>query len=228
MAKNEPNKPDDTKTAPATETPKEKAAPVSEPLTTDKQPEAPEIAADKAATLPGPGDDVVVSFDKINEIISEKKAAKAQEAGQPAPDKQPKPEKAPKAEKTAKAPKAAGKQAPAKAEAPAPEQEKPPEPREAPRSSEQEQIVYISLSELHPFKDHPFQVRKDEEMAAMVESVKDKGVTQAPARIALLGLYVLAGHGLCRHMLPGFVFHNFGPTWPEVAGFGATDALLAV
>lgn len=205
MAKNEPNKPEDVKTAPANDMPKEQVAPVSEPLAADKQAEAPEVAADKGATLPGPGDDVVVSFDKINEIISEKKAAKAQEAEQPAPDKkeqevpakktgrggrppkadkadkEPKPEKTPKAEKTAKAPKAAGKQAPAKDEAPAPppEPEKPPEPREAPRSGEQEQIIYINLSELHPFKDHPFQVRKDEEMAAMVESVKDKGVTQA-------------------------------------------------
>ena len=201
MAKNEPNKLEDVNPAPANETPKEQAAPVSEPLAADKQAEAPEVAADKAATLPGPGDDVVVSFDKINEIISEKKAAKAQEAEQPAPDKQeqaapekktgrggrppkadkadkePKPDKTAKAEKSAKAPKSAGKQAPAKDEAPPPAP--PLEPREAPRSGEQEQIVYINLSELHPFKDHPFQVRKDEEMAAMVESVKDKGVTQA-------------------------------------------------
>ena len=203
MAKNEPNKPEDGKTMPANETPTEQTAPVSEPLAADKQAEAPEVATDKAATRPGPGDDVVVSFDKINEIISEKKAAKAQEAEQPAPDKkeqeapvkqarrgrppkadkadkpdkEPKPEKAPKAEKSAKAPKSAGKQAPVKEEAPAPEP--PPEPREAPRSGEQEQIVFLNLSELYPFKDHPFQVRKDEEMAAMVESVKDKGVTQA-------------------------------------------------
>ena len=201
MAKNEPNKPDDIKTAPANETPKEQTAPVSEPLAADKQAEAPEVAADKAATRPGPGDDVVVSFDKINEIISEKKAAKAQEAEQPAPDKkeqeapakqarrgrppkadkadkpdkEPKPEQASKAEKSAKAPKSAGKQAPAKEEAPAP----PPEPREAPRSGEKEEVVYLNLSELYPFKDHPFEVKNDDEMRAMVESVKDKGVTQA-------------------------------------------------
>ena len=54
----------------------------------------------------------------------------------------------------------------------------PPEPTAAPRTGEQEQIVYINLSELHPFKDHPFQVKQDAEMTAMVESVKDKGVTQ--------------------------------------------------
>ena len=55
----------------------------------------------------------------------------------------------------------------------------PPEPRAAPRSEEEEKIVHLNLSDLHPFKDHPFQVRQDAEMAAMVESVKDKGVTQA-------------------------------------------------
>lgn len=54
----------------------------------------------------------------------------------------------------------------------------PPEPKEAPRPGEQEQIVYLNLSELHAFKNHPFQVRNDAEMRAMVESVKDKGVTQ--------------------------------------------------
>jgi len=60
-------------------------------------------------------------------------------------------------------------------------QELPLEPRKAPRPGEQEQIVYLNLSELFAFKDQPFQVRNDEEMAAMVVSVKDKGVTQ-PAR----------------------------------------------
>jgi len=222
MAKKEPNKPDDVKTAPANETPaEEKAASVAPPLEAGGEAPAPEMTAEEAATLaqegaaalrdideeqfepptpfdiPAPGD-VVVPFDKINEIISEKKAAKAQEVEQPAQetpapeekapepakqarrgrppkaDKADKPDKAPKPEKSAKAPKAA-----AEKQAPAPEPEQPPEPREAPRSNEQEQIVYLNLSELFPFKDHPFQVRKDEEMAAMVESVKDKGVTQA-------------------------------------------------
>jgi len=54
----------------------------------------------------------------------------------------------------------------------------PPEPTTAPRAGEQEQIVYINLIEIHPFKDHPFQVKEDAEMTAMVESVRDKGVTQ--------------------------------------------------
>jgi len=184
MAKNEPNKPDEIETGPANE------------MQTEEKTTPPfDIAAE-----------VVVPFDKINEILSEKQAAvkDAEKAAEgksepeaPAPDKapeekaarrgrppkagnadkEPKPEKTPKppkAEKAVKPPKATAE----KKETPPPEPEKPPEPREAPRKDEQEQIVYINLSELHAFKNHPFQVRNDEEMAAMVESVKDKGVTQ--------------------------------------------------
>ena len=64
--------------------------------------------------------------------------------------------------------KAPGKEAPippkpeaAPKDAKAPEQEQPAAPRDATRSAEPEQIVYINLSELHPFKDHPFGVRDD-------------------------------------------------------------------
>ena len=81
---------------------------------------------------------------------------------------QKKPEKAPK-EKPEK------KTAPTVQAAPAPKE--PEGPKEAPRRGE-EQIVYIKLNELHAFKNHPFEVRDDEEMRAMVSSVKDKGVTQ--------------------------------------------------
>ncbi|MCL2204849.1 MAG: ParB N-terminal domain-containing protein, partial [Defluviitaleaceae bacterium] len=77
-------------------------------------------------------------------------------------------------EEKPKTPKATEKAEPKQPDPPAP----PPEPTEAPRTGEQEQIVYLNLSELHPFKNHPFQVRQDAEMTAMVESVKDKGVTQ--------------------------------------------------
>ncbi|MDR0917299.1 MAG: ParB/RepB/Spo0J family partition protein [Oscillospiraceae bacterium] len=59
-----------------------------------------------------------------------------------------------------------------------PEPVKPPEVKEAPRPGEKEEIVFLQLNELFPFKDHPFGVRDDAEMRAMVESVKDKGVTQ--------------------------------------------------
>ncbi|MGI6348844.1 MAG: ParB/RepB/Spo0J family partition protein [Eubacteriales bacterium] len=154
--------------------------------------------------IPSP-ENVVIPFEKINEVKAEKeaasgKAAKAVEDKQPkppakdtvkkeppAPAKAPKQSKAPK-DKTApakadstKAAKAPKDKAPAKAEPPASKAEPPAkaEPVATPRSQEVEQVVYIKLSELHPFKNHPFQVRDDDEMRAMVESVKDKGITNA-------------------------------------------------
>jgi len=147
--------------------------------------------------IPSP-ENVVIPFEKINEIKAEKEAASGK-AAKAVEDKQPKPsakdtvKKEPpapaKAPKQSKAPK--DKAAPAKADsikaakAPkdkAPAKAEPPvkaEPVAAPRSQEVEQVVYIKLSELHPFKNHPFQVRDDDEMRAMVESVKDKGITNA-------------------------------------------------
>ena len=68
-------------------------------------------------------------------------------------------------------------------------------PTEAPRRGD-EQIVYLKLSDLHAFKDHPFQIRNDEEMRAMVSSVKDKGVTQ-PAIVRPRedgGYEIVSGH----------------------------------
>ena len=50
-------------------------------------------------------------------------------------------------------------------------------PRDATRA-EKEEIVYLSLSDLHPFKNHPFGVRDDAEMQGLVESVKAAGVNQ--------------------------------------------------
>ena len=98
-----------------------------------------------------------------------------------------KPEKAPKAPKPAKA--TPEVKAPVQAETPA-------APAEAPRPGKEEQIVYIKLSELHAFKNHPFQVRNDEEMKAMVSSVRDKGVTQ-PAIVRPRedgGYEIVSGH----------------------------------
>ena len=99
--------------------------------------------------------------------------------------------------------KAPGKEAPIphKPEAPpkaanAPEQEQPAAPRDATRSAEPEQIVYINLSELHPFKNHPFGVRDDSEMKGLVESVKASGVNQ-PALVRPRedgGYEIIAGH----------------------------------
>jgi len=283
MAKNEPNKPDEVKTAPAQETTaEEKNTPAPMPEIGGETP-TPEKTAKETAALPHKGEailhetnkdrpeeptpidipapsDVVVSFDKINEIVSGKQAA-IKEAEQTALEKQEveksaltekkaDPEKnvmdkgtenEPKTadkklksrsqkttEKTDKDPTRSAKQEKApgaikpekpdtpkqaveigggasalpqakeqtQQETPPPVPEQPSEPREAPRPGEQEQIVYLNLSELFAFKDHPFQVRNDEEMAAMVESVKDKGVTQ-PAIVRPRedgGYEIVSGH----------------------------------
>ena len=106
-------------------------------------------------------------------------------AQKPAPTK--KAEKAPKAPKPAKG--APEVKAPVQAETP-------PAPAEAPRPAKDEQIVYLKLSDLHAFKNHPFQVRNDEEMKAMVSSVRDKGVTQ-PAIVRPRedgGYEIVSGH----------------------------------
>lgn len=65
------------------------------------------------------------------------------------------------------------------------------------RETEQrEQIVELSLKQLHPFKNHPFRVRDDEAMARTVESVKEYGVlTPGIARPLPKGGYeIVAGH----------------------------------
>lgn len=81
-------------------------------------------------------------------------------------------------------------------EAPAaPAPEPPPQPRDATRA-EKEEIVYLKLSELFPFKDHPFGVRDDAEMKGLVASVKDNGVHQ-PALVRPReggGYEIIAGH----------------------------------
>ena len=112
---------------------------------------------------------------------------KGKAAQKPAPAK--KPEKAPKAPKPAKGKGTPEVKAPAQPETPA-------APAGAPRPAKDEQIVYIKLSELHAFKNHPFQVRNDEEMKAMVSSVRDKGVTQ-PAIVRPRedgGYEIVSGH----------------------------------
>ena len=88
----------------------------------------------------------------------------------------------------------AGKGAPATAEAPA-ATEQPPAPRDATRGVKEE-IVYLNLSELHPFKNHPFGVRDDAEMQGLVESVKAAGINQ-PALVRPReggGYEIIAGH----------------------------------
>ena len=71
----------------------------------------------------------------------------------------------------------------------------PPAPRDATRA-EKEEIVYLNLSDLHPFKNHPFGVWDDAEMQGLVESVKAAGVNQ-PALVRPRedgGYEIIAGH----------------------------------
>ena len=93
-------------------------------------------------------------------------------------------------------------------EAPAPAApEQPAAPRDATRA-EKEEIVYLNLSELRPFKNHPFGVRDDAEMQGLVESVRASGVNQ-PALVRPTedgGYEIIAGHRRQRASeLAGFV-----------------------
>ena len=218
--------------------------PAPDPVTVEQpQAPAPEQAAAPQPEQSGPAQpeagDVVVSFDKINELMAEKreaaraeveKAAESQEkeagtekAEQPAageaepkkprrgrPPKEEKPEAAdretvkprkgrpPKADKAApgeakpskrdklsrsgkspdtKLPPDPGKAAPVKESAP-PEQAAQ-EPTAPPRPVEEGKLVYLKLSEMHPFhtfRPHPFKVRDDAKMQETVASIKANGV----------------------------------------------------
>ena len=115
--------------------------------------------------------------------------------GKAAPDKAPSPPRDKMSQsKGGKGAKAATvkEEAPA---APPPAPETPPQPRDATRA-EKEEIVYLNLSELFPFKDHPCGVRDEAEMKGLVESVKDNGVHQ-PALVRPReggGYEIIAGH----------------------------------
>lgn len=65
------------------------------------------------------------------------------------------------------------------------------------RDSEQlERVMLIPLSELRPFKDHPFKIQNDEEMERIVESIRKVGVlSPGLARPSADGSYELvSGH----------------------------------
>ena len=72
---------------------------------------------------------------------------------------------------------------------------KKPAPSKKPKP-QQEVVVQIPLSELHPFPDHPFQVRDDDAMQETAESIKTYGVlVPALARPREVGGYeLIAGH----------------------------------
>lgn len=62
-----------------------------------------------------------------------------------------------------------------------------------------EKIQILPLTKLHPFRNHPFQVRDDDEMDKMVDSIKEYGVmTPAIVRPRKDGGYeIVAGHRRC-------------------------------
>ena len=206
----------------------------AEPIATPEQASASEPQQEQTGpAIPEPGD-VVVSFDKINELMAEKRQnaraevekAETPETPQPANTEEPKKPRRgrpPKAEKAAtenqKAEKSAGarKGRPPKADKAAPDKPKPskrdkvsrsdgkapdakepikpaqdtalketaaveqtaPEPTTPPRPVEEGKLVYLKLSEVHPFhtfRPHPFKVRDDAKMQEIVASIRVNGV----------------------------------------------------
>ena len=135
-----------------------------------------------------------------NEAVKDEKKALKQKlpkekgkATKPGKDRPPKAEKA--APEQTKPPKAGKTHAAPEEKAAPPAPEVPPTPRDATRA-EKEEIVYLDLSDLHPFKDHPFGVRDDAEMKSLVESVCNGGVNQ-PALVRPReggGYEIIAGH----------------------------------
>ena len=58
-----------------------------------------------------------------------------------------------------------------------------------------EQVVDISVSELHPFQNHPFYVRDDESMQALCDSIREYGVlSPLLARPIGEGYELVSGH----------------------------------
>jgi ParB family chromosome partitioning protein len=53
---------------------------------------------------------------------------------------------------------------------------KEPAVKPAEKSGDAELIITVPLSEIDPFPSHPFQIRDDEEMTSLVESIKEYGV----------------------------------------------------
>ena len=96
------------------------------------------------------------------------------------------------------------KAAPVKeAEAPPPEIHLPPTPEVPPRPVEEGKIVYLKLSELHPFhtlRDHPFKVQEDKAMDDLVGTIKEHGI-MTPATVRPekdgSGYEIIAGHRRC-------------------------------
>ena len=176
-----------------------------------EEPAAPEVpkAEKEQAQPPTPGKDdpvpahsgKVVDFAAARDEAAKegKKAVKQKPPTEKGKAAKPGKGRPPKAEKTAteqvKSPKAGKAHAAPEEKAAPPAPEVPPTPRDATRA-EKEEIVYLDLSDLHPFKDHPFGVRDDAEMKSLVESVRNGGVNQ-PALVRPReggGYEIIAGH----------------------------------
>ena len=148
-----------------------------------------EAGKDKAPKEKAPKQKTTEPKDKAAAKASKGRPAKADKA---APDKA----KPPTRDKMSQSKAVPENAAPNPQEAPAPAgPEQPAAPRDATRA-EKEEIVYINLSELRPFKNHPFGVRDDAEMQGLVESVRASGVNQ-PALVRPTedgGYEIIAGH----------------------------------
>ena len=206
--------PDKAEPVAADPVPAEKAAPadIAEPAA----PESPGVAAPEQpkpeqepqqTATPDKGDPAHAPFGKVVDFAAardeaakeEKKVLKQKPPKEKGKATKPGKGHPPKTEKTApeqaKPPKAGKTHAAPEEKAAPPAPEVPPTPRDATRA-EKEEIVYLDLSDLHPFKDHPFGVRDDAEMKSLVESVRNGGVNQ-PALVRPReggGYEIIAGH----------------------------------
>ena len=94
-----------------------------------------------------------------------------------------------------------GKAAPVKeAAVPPPEINLPPTPEVPPRPVEEGKIVYLKMSELHPFhtfREHPYKVQGDKAMDDLVGTIKEHGI-MTPATVRPekdgKGYEIIAGH----------------------------------
>ena len=215
-----PEKPVLDKTEPvvADPAPAKKVAPVDkvEPTTPESPgPAAPEppkpdkeaqqtASPDKGAPAQAPSGKVV-DFAAAREEAEKDKASKQKDKaaakaskGRPAKADKAAPDKAkpPTRDKMSQSKATPENATPNPQEAPTPAvPEQPAAPRDATRA-EKEEIVYLNLSELRPFKNHPFGVRDDAEMQGLVESVRASGVNQ-PALVRPTedgGYEIIAGH----------------------------------
>ena len=206
--------PDKAEPVAADPVPAEKAAPadIAEPAA----PESPGVAAPEQpkpeqepqqTATPDKGDPAQAPFGKVvdfaaardeaakeeKKVLKQKPPKEKGKATKPGKGRPPKTEKA--SPEQAKPPKAGKTHAAPEEKAAPPAPEVPPTPRDATRG-EKEEIVYLDLSDLHPFKDHPFGVRDDAEMKSLVESVRNGGVNQ-PALVRPReggGYEIIAGH----------------------------------